>query len=116
MATSARHWKAFRTVFLFSSLCYCNCTLIQFCKAFNNNDNNYLEKIKILSEKQFGFCARHLAEQQLLHTIHNLTLNNKTKTDVILLDFCKVFDKVSHCLLLIIMVLETQPLNEYPHS
>ena len=27
-------------------------------------------------------------------------LNNKTQTDVILLDFCKAFDKVSHCLLL----------------
>jgi len=63
---------------------------------------SHLENFKVLSDKQFGFRARHSAEQQLLCTIHDLTLNlnNKTQTDVILLDFRKVFDKVSHHLLL----------------
>ena len=62
----------------------------------------HLEKFKILSDEQFGFRARRSAEQQLLRTIHDLTLNlnNRTQTDVILLDFCKAFDKVSHRLLL----------------
>jgi len=43
-----------------------------------------------------------LSEQHLLHTIHDfaLNLNNKAQTDVIPLDFCKAFDKMSHRLLL----------------
>ena len=39
---------------------------------------------------------------KLIHTINDfaLNLNNKAQTDVIMLDFCKVFDKVSHQFLL----------------
>ena len=61
-----------------------------------------MESYNVLSNSQFGFRAKRSAEQQLLRTIHDfaLNLNNKTQTDVILLDFCKAFDKVSHCLLL----------------
>ena len=63
---------------------------------------SHLESYNVLSNSLFGFRAKHSAEQQLFHTIHDfaLNLNNKTQTDVILLDFCKAFDKVSHCLLL----------------
>ena len=47
---------------------------------------------------QFGFRKRRSAELQLLQTIHDLTcnLNQKSQTDMILLDFSKAFDKVSH--------------------
>ena len=67
-----------------------------------SNIISHLESYNVLSNSQFGFHVKRSAEQQLLRTIHDfaLNLNNKTQTDVILLDFCKAFDKVSHCLLL----------------
>ena len=57
------------------------------CKAFN-----------ILTPAQFGFRKDHSAELQLLQTVHDLatTLNNRSQCDVILLDFSKAFDRVSH--------------------
>ena len=63
---------------------------------------SHLESYNVPSNSQFGFCTKRSAEQQLLRTIHDfaLNLNNKTQTDVILLDFCKAFDQVSHCILL----------------
>ena len=76
------------------------------CKVLEHiiysNIMSHLENLNILSDSQFGFCTKRSAEQLLLHTIHDfaLNLNNKTQTDSILLDFCKVFDKVSHRLLL----------------
>ena len=76
------------------------------CKVLEHiiysNIMSHLESYNVLSNSQFGFRAKRSAEQQLLRTIHDfaLNLNNKTQTDVILLDFCKAFDKVSHCLLL----------------
>ena len=76
------------------------------CKVLEHiiysNIISHLESYNVLSNSQFGFRAKRSAEQQLLRTIHDfaLNLNNKTQTDVILLDFCKAFDKVSHCLLL----------------
>ena len=67
-----------------------------------SNIISHLESYNVLSNNQFGFRAKRSAEQQLLCTIHDfaLNLNNKTQTGAILLDFCKAFDKVSHCLLL----------------
>ena len=76
------------------------------CKVLEHiiysNIASHLESYNVLSSSQFGFRAMHSAEQQLLCTTHDfaLNLNNKTQTDVILLDFCKAFDKVLHCLLL----------------
>ena len=62
----------------------------------------HLESFHIISDEQFGFQAKRSAELHLLCTIHDLSfnLNKKLQTDVILLDFCKAFDKVSHHLLL----------------
>ena len=62
----------------------------------------HLESFHIISDEQFGFRAKRSAELQLLRTIHDLSFNldKKLQTDVILLDFCKAFDKVSHRLLL----------------
>ena len=58
----------------------------------------HLETHNILSDMQFGFRKRRSAELQLLQTIHDLAfdLNRKSQTDVILLDFSKAFDRVSH--------------------
>ena len=52
----------------------------------------------ILSNTQFGFCKNYSAELQLIQTTHDLALNLNAKgqTDVLLLDFSKAFDKVSH--------------------
>jgi len=33
---------------------------------------SHLENLNILSDSQFGFRRKHSAEQQLLHTIHDL--------------------------------------------
>ena len=58
----------------------------------------HLETHNILSDMQFGFRKRRSAELQLLQTIHDLAfdLNRKSQTDVILFDFSKAFDRVSH--------------------
>jgi len=85
------------------------------------NVMSHLESLSIISNNQFGFRAKRSAEQQLFHTIHDFAFNlsNKSQTDVILLDFCKAFDKVSHRLLLhkldIIIALQVLPLDGYQH-
>ena len=63
-----------------------------------SNIMSHLHLYNILSSVQFGFREKHSAELQLLCTIHDfaLNLNHSETTDVILLDFCKAFDKVSH--------------------
>ena len=63
----------------------------------------HLELNNILSTNQFGFCQKRSADLQLLLTVHDLalSLNDKAQTDCILLDFSKVFDKVSHKFLLL---------------
>ena len=64
---------------------------------------SHLEHHNILTNAQFGFRQRRSADLQLLSTVHNLApgLNEGIQTDVILLDFSKAFDKVSHRLLLL---------------
>ena len=66
-----------------------------------SNIMSHLNEHNILSDAQFGFRHKHSAELQLLRTIHDFAfnLNNKKQTDIILLDFSKAFDKVSHRLL-----------------
>jgi len=63
---------------------------------------SHLTTFNIISECQYGFRAKRSAELQLIRTIHDFAfnLNNKVQTDVIMLDFCKAFDKVSHRFLL----------------
>ena len=59
---------------------------------------SHIESNNILSDMQFGFQKRRSTELRLLQTIHDLAydLNQKSQTDMILLDFIKAFDKVSH--------------------
>ena len=56
-------------------------------------DNNH-----ILNDAQHGFRKRRSCETQLIQIVNDLALNidNKIQTDIILLDFQKAFDKVSH--------------------
>ena len=61
----------------------------------------HLSKHDILTDSQHGFRKRS-CDTQLILTIHDLArgIEEKEQTDLILLDFAKAFDKVSHRLLL----------------
>ena len=56
----------------------------------------------ILYPLQHGFCTGRSCETQLLEFIDDVTLNmeNGKQTDILVMDFSKAFDKVSHSLLL----------------
>ena len=58
----------------------------------------HLESHNILSEVQHGFRKEHSCESQLLVTLHDLMryYDQKTQTDVAVLDFSKAFDTVPH--------------------
>jgi len=62
---------------------------------------SHLSQYNILCDEQHGFRHARSCESQLLLTINDLAvnLNNGGQTNVIMLDFTKVFDKVSHELL-----------------
>ena len=66
----------------------------------------HLELNNIFSTNQFGFRQKCSADLQLLLTVHDLasSLNNKSQTNCILLDFSKAFDRVSHRLLLLKLI------------
>lgn len=58
----------------------------------------HLTEHNILTDAQHGFRKRRSCESQLIVTINDLAkgLDDKSQIDVILLDFEKAFDKVSH--------------------
>ena len=59
---------------------------------------DHLEKHNILYDWQHGFRSKRSTETQLVTLIHELgqNLDNRKQTDIIVLDFSKAFDKVSH--------------------
>lgn len=63
-----------------------------------SNLMSHLEENNILSEFQHGFRGKRSCETQLIGLIEDLTstLDCNTQTDMIVLDFSKAFDKVSH--------------------
>ena len=63
-----------------------------------SNLMNHLEDNKILSEFQHGFRSKRSCETQLIGLVEDLTstLDKAVQTDMIVLDFSKAFDKVSH--------------------
>jgi len=58
----------------------------------------HLTKYNVLCDQQHGFRQGRSCETQLLLTVNDFAenLNKNDQTDVILLDFSKAFDKVSH--------------------
>ena len=62
---------------------------------------NHADKHNILYPLQHGFRRHRSCETQLLEFIDDVTLNleNSHQTDVLIMDFSKAFDKVSHNLL-----------------
>ena len=59
---------------------------------------SHLEKYNILYDLQHGFRSKRSCETQLISFLHSLSKsnNNNIQTDVIIMDFAKAFDKVSH--------------------
>lgn len=58
----------------------------------------HLENNNILYDLQHGFRKNRSCETQLLQFIDDLakTVNKDSQTDVVVMDFAKAFDKVSH--------------------
>ena len=58
----------------------------------------HLNHHQALSDEQSGFQQHRSCETQLITLVHDFAqcLNQRGKCDVLLLDFCKAFDKVSH--------------------
>ena len=52
----------------------------------------------VLTDKQHGFRNKHSCETQLIMTVNDLalSLDNKSQTDMIIMDFSKAFDSVPH--------------------
>ena len=62
---------------------------------------NHADTHNILYPLQHGFRKFRSCETQLLEFIDDVTKNieNSTQTDILIMDFSKAFDKVSHNLL-----------------
>ena len=63
---------------------------------------SFVEKHKLISENQFGFCGTKSTVDQLvqLTTAVSCALDMKSPCDQLFLDFSKAFDRVSHNLIL----------------
>ena len=72
------------------------CKLLE--HIIDSNLMRHLEKYNILSDAQHAFRKSRSTESQLILTIHDLTknLDDRTTTDIAILDFSKVFDVVPH--------------------
>ena len=60
---------------------------------------SHLEAYNILSSDWFGFCKNiYSAKLQLFQTVHDIavSLSNKSQYEVVLFDFSKACDCVSH--------------------
>lgn len=63
-----------------------------------SNTIRHVEGQRMLTDAQHGFRKQRSCETQLIVTIQDLakSIDDKSQSDVILLDFCKAFDKVPH--------------------
>ena len=78
-----------------SLTCIC-CKLLEHIVA--SNTMTFLENNNILYDLQHGFRSSRSCETQLVSFLQDLTCSDNTnsQTDVIVMDFAKAFDKVSH--------------------
>ena len=69
----------------------------------HSNIMNHLDSHQILCHQQHGFRKSHSCETQLIATIQDIAVNldQRTQTDMIIMDFSKAFDKVPHQRLLL---------------
>ena len=76
------------------------------CKVLESIIRDHIEKHmaqhKLFSQHQYGFRSGRSCNSQLLDAMNDWTfaVNNNQDVDIILLDFAKAFDSVSHCRLL----------------
>ena len=78
------------------------CKLLE--HIIHSHTMKYLDSHKILTTAQHGFRSGHSCETQLIQTVHDFaySLNNKTQTDVVIMDFSILaFDTVPHNRLLL---------------
>ena len=63
---------------------------------------DHFEEHRILADQQHDFRKGRSCETQLSAVVNDLqiTLDNRSQTDLIILDFSKAFDTVPHCRLL----------------
>ena len=72
------------------------------CKIFEHiivsSISQHASGLNLLCKEQHGFRKNHSREMQLIENINDLScsLNSVRQTDLLLLDFSKAFDKVSH--------------------
>ena len=64
---------------------------------------NHADKNNILYPLQRGFRSKRSCETQLIEFIDEITINMSSgkQTDILIMDFIKAFDKVSHSLLVL---------------
>jgi len=64
----------------------------------HSNIMKHFDQFSILTDKQHGFRRKHSTESQLILTTNDIakSLNNKSQVDMIIMDFSKAFDVVSH--------------------
>ena len=63
---------------------------------------NFIEKMKIIYAKQFGFRSKHSTEHAILNIVDNIHkgIENGKFSCGIFLDFSKAFDTVNHAILI----------------
>ena len=71
-------------------------------RVITENLIDFLEQNFCISDVQHGFRSRHSTMSELLNHYHHIVnaLDNNDYIDVVMLDYSKAFDKVSHPLLL----------------
>ena len=58
----------------------------------------HIDNHQLLARYQHGFRQQHSTKSQLVNTLEEITrsMNNNIQTDILILDFSKVFDTVAH--------------------
>ena len=62
----------------------------------HSHSMNHFDSHSILFDKQHGFRSKHSCESQLIMTVNDLalSLDNRSQTDMIIMDFSKAFDSI----------------------